>query len=133
MVPCDEPQSQENDSKSLRARRKQTDAERVFLGQRYRPVRTPMPRYHFHIDNGEFTVDKTGTDFPDLETAKLQAVRAAGQMIMEIRRSFWESQTPWVMNVTDEQGQLAFTLMFAAKVPSGEAIYVPAGWAADTE
>ena len=27
--------------------------------------------------------------------------------------------------------QLAFTLMFTAKVPSGEAIYVPAEWAAD--
>jgi hypothetical protein len=92
-----------------------------------------MPRYHFHIDNGEFTADRTGTDFPDLETAKTEAVRAAGQMIMEMRGSFWDGQTPWFMNVTDDNNRLAFTLTFAAKVPSGEAIYIPADLSTERE
>jgi len=84
-----------------------------------------MPRYFFHIDNGEFVPDPTGTELPDLDAARLEAVRAAGEMIIEAKESFWEHQTPWNMHVTDGGRRLLFTLQFATKVPSGDALYIP--------
>lgn len=50
---------------------------------------------------------------------------AAGEMINDSKQSFWEHMTPWIMNVTDDQNRLLFTLQFAAKVPSGQALYIP--------
>ena len=84
-----------------------------------------MPRYFFHVDNGEFIPDPSGTELPDIQAARVEAVQAAGEMINEKGQSFWEHMTPWVMNVTDSNKRLLFTLEFVAKVPSGEAFYAP--------
>jgi hypothetical protein len=84
-----------------------------------------MPTYYFHIDNGAFVPDNEGVDLPNLDAARREAVRAAGEMINDSQQSFWEHMTPWIMNVTDDQHRLLFTLQFAAKVPSGEAFYIP--------
>jgi hypothetical protein len=84
-----------------------------------------MPRYFFHVDNGKFIPDLSGTELPDQDAARVEAVRAAGEMINDTRQSFWEHMAPWVMNVTDADKRLLFTLEFGAKVPSGEAFYAP--------
>ncbi|TPI13027.1 hypothetical protein FJW06_15330 [Mesorhizobium sp. B4-1-3] len=84
-----------------------------------------MTRYFFHVDNGTFIPDEDGVDLPDLDAARMEAVRAAGEMINDAKQSFWDHMTPWIMNVTDDQDRLLFTLQFAAKVPSGEARYIP--------
>ncbi|MEZ2330661.1 hypothetical protein AB6802_13145 [Mesorhizobium sp. RCC_202] len=84
-----------------------------------------MPNYYFHVDNGEFSPDTDGVDLPDLNAAYREAVRAAGEIINESNRSFWEHMMPWMMNVTDDENRLLFTLQFSAKVPSGEARYIP--------
>jgi hypothetical protein len=46
-------------------------------------------------------------------------------MINDVVESFWDHMTPWNMHVTDERNRLLFTLQFGAKVPSGEARYIP--------
>lgn len=79
-----------------------------------------MTTYYFHVDNGTFFPGTEGVDLPDLDAARLEAVRAAGEMIIDSGQSFWEHMTPWIMNVTDDRYRLLFTLQFAAKVPSGE-------------
>jgi hypothetical protein len=84
-----------------------------------------MPRYFFHVDNGTFAPDDTGAELPDLAAARVEAVRAAGEMINEANRSFWDNLTPWNMHVTDSDHHLLFTLEFVAKVASGEAVYIP--------
>jgi hypothetical protein len=84
-----------------------------------------MPVYFFHIDNGEFIPDETGTELPDLHAAQLEAVRSAGQMIEEAQETFWQQLTPFNMHVTDENEVLLFTLSFGAKVPSGKARFSP--------
>lgn len=84
-----------------------------------------MPRYFFHVDNGTFVPDPIGTELPDLKAARVEAVRAAGSMINEAQESFWQHATPWNMHVTDSDNLLLFTLEFGAKVPSGEARYIP--------
>ncbi|TPI32628.1 hypothetical protein FJ414_21380 [Mesorhizobium sp. B3-1-6] len=84
-----------------------------------------MTRYYFHVDNGTFVPDPEGVDLPDLDAARQEAVRTAGEMINDSKQSFWEHMTPWIMNVTDDENHLLFTLQFAAKVPSGDALYIP--------
>ncbi|RLP26346.1 hypothetical protein [Mesorhizobium sp. YM1C-6-2] len=84
-----------------------------------------MPRYFFHVDNGEFIPDETGADLPDLQAARREAVRAAGEMIDEAQESFWDHLSLWNMHVTDSDHRLLFTLTFGAKIPSGDARYIP--------
>ncbi|TPI72568.1 hypothetical protein [Mesorhizobium sp. B2-8-9] len=62
-----------------------------------------MTIYYFHVDNGTFIPDEEGVDLPDLDAARREAVRAAGEMINESKEFFWEHMTPWIMNVTDGQ------------------------------
>ena len=47
-----------------------------------------MPRYFFHVDNGEFVPDPSGTELPDINAARVEAVRAAGEMINNTSQSF---------------------------------------------
>jgi hypothetical protein len=47
-------------------------------------MRAPVPLYFFHLDNGDgYVADELGQDLPDLQTARLHALKAAGQMIAE--------------------------------------------------
>lgn len=84
-----------------------------------------MPRYFFHVDNGKFVPDATGTELPGLHAARVEAVRASGEMINDVSSEFWEEMSPWNMHVTDDAKRLLFTLQFYAKVPSGEVLFVP--------
>ena len=84
-----------------------------------------MPRYFFHVDNGKFIADQSGTELPDLAAARREAVRSAGQMIDDTQQSFWEHMTPWNMHVTDSDDRLLFTLSFSTKIPSGSARFIP--------
>jgi hypothetical protein len=47
-------------------------------------------------------------------------------MISEAGEAFWEHHQPFNMHVVDSEARLLFTLEFGAKVPSGEARYIPA-------
>lgn len=85
-----------------------------------------MPRYFFHVDDGELMTDPTGTELPDLATARSEAVSAAGAMLAEVDGKFWNHGTPWVMHVTDTDSQLLFSLHFSAEVPSGAVAFDPA-------
>jgi hypothetical protein len=43
-----------------------------------------MPRYLFHADNGAgYVEDAEGRDLPDLETARREALKSAGEIIAE--------------------------------------------------
>ncbi|PBB83582.1 hypothetical protein [Mesorhizobium sp. WSM3876] len=84
-----------------------------------------MPIYHFHVDNGEFNPDADGVELPDVNAARVEAVRAAGEMINDNKEAFWQHAAPWIMHVTDGENHLLFTLQFGAKIPSGDALYIP--------
>lgn len=40
-----------------------------------------MPRYFLHVIDGRAIIDAEGTEYPDLEQARLAAVRTAGRII----------------------------------------------------
>ncbi len=46
-------------------------------------------------------------------------------MISEDGQSFWDHRQPFHMHVVDSDDKLLFTLEFSAKVPSGDARFIP--------
>ena len=69
-----------------------------------------MPRYFFNVHDGRDAPDEDGIVLPDLETARSQAVIAAGEMFRDLDGKFWGSPE-WRMEVTDEQGARVCSLI----------------------
>jgi hypothetical protein len=47
-------------------------------------MRLRVPLYYFHLADGDdYIPDELGQDLPDLQAARLNALKAAGQMIAE--------------------------------------------------
>ncbi len=68
-----------------------------------------MPRFFFHID--EERPDTVGVDFPDCETARGEAIRAAGEILRDIDGAF--ARQEWKMTVKDESGAVVLELRFS--------------------
>jgi hypothetical protein len=90
-----------------------------------------MPRYFFHVDDGEFIPDHEGVELPDLAAAQSEAVAASGAMLQDLDGEFWKRSSSWQMHVTDEADQLLFTLQFFSKITAGNVTYRPARNAED--
>jgi hypothetical protein len=70
-----------------------------------------VPRFFFHIHDGNASLDREGTELPDLQSARVQAIETAGDILHESPH-LWAGD-PWRMEVTDEGGHLLFTLHFS--------------------
>lgn len=68
-----------------------------------------MPRFFFHVD--EERRDTVGVDFPDRETARGEAIRAAGEILRDIDGAFAGQE--WRMTVIDENGAVVLELRFS--------------------
>lgn len=68
-------------------------------------------RYFFHVINGHFVSDQEGTECASLHDAKLQATRAAGEMLREQGEHLWRSGC-WDMYVCDEHNVTCLKLSF---------------------
>ena len=72
-----------------------------------------MPRYYFHVEDHERFLDSEGTLLPDLQHARVEAVRVSGAMLGEHASDFWKLGE-WRVVVTDEHQTILFALSFAA-------------------
>jgi hypothetical protein len=72
-----------------------------------------MPVYHFHVRDGANIPDPDGTELPDLRSARVEAVKLAGRLLMDEPDSFWEGSN-WHLEVTDDSGIALFRLDFMA-------------------
>ena len=77
-----------------------------------------MSHFHFHILNGKNLYDDTGAELPDIEAAKIEAIRVAGTVLCEgVSAAFWRG-TAWKMVVKDNpelrSGRTFFTLTLSA-------------------
>jgi hypothetical protein len=72
-----------------------------------------MPVYHFNVRDGSEISDSDGTDLPDIRAARLEAVKLAGQMLLDRPGTFWEG-SDWHLDVSDESGLTLFRLDFTA-------------------
>ena len=73
-----------------------------------------MPRYFYHVMDGQAFVDNEGTELKDHADARSQAIKTAGKMLSELGDQVWEGSHAWTMSVADETGRVALTLRFSA-------------------
>jgi len=72
-----------------------------------------MPLYYFDIKDGQDFPDPEGSEWPDLQAARIEAVRLSAEVLREMPERFWHCEE-WTMSVSDEDGHPLFTLTFKA-------------------
>ena len=84
---------------------------RVLLPQTQR--RHAISRYFFHVFDGQALPDLVGTELPDDDAAKAEAIVTAGTMVREAGSKFWNGEE-WVMRVENDAGHSVCELRFSA-------------------
>lgn len=79
-----------------------------------------MPRYFFHVVDGRDYPDLQGTLLDNLQAARLEAVRFAGDLLSHNVESFWTGGE-WTIQVADGTGKTLLTLKFLAIEHDGTA------------
>jgi hypothetical protein len=72
-----------------------------------------MARYFFHVMDGRALVDREGTELPNMQAVRFEAVRAAGEILADDGLSTLGT-SPWTMSVADESGNVVYSLRFQA-------------------
>jgi hypothetical protein len=84
-----------------------------------------MPRYFFHVDDGNSTRDGEGLYLADIEVAKCEAIKMAGRIICDAAADFW-GRSEWSMTVTNEVGLALFTLqVVGTEAPASQRPAIP--------
>ena len=73
-----------------------------------------MPRYFFDIVDGEDLPDLLGSEWPDIQAARIEAVRYSAEVLKEMPERFWNSEA-WTMTVSTAEKTPQFTLRFFAE------------------
>jgi len=73
-----------------------------------------MPRYFFHIIDGQEFIDTEGTVLAGLEEARTEAVVLSGALLKDAGRKFWNNGE-WRLNVAGEAGETVCALRFSAE------------------
>jgi hypothetical protein len=74
-----------------------------------------MPKYFFIVRHeGRISDHSDGIDFPDLNAARLEAVKSAGELLRE-RNVPLEAGSEWRMDVADETRGPIFSLRVIAE------------------
>jgi hypothetical protein len=73
-----------------------------------------MPRYFFHVQDGERIPDEEGLVLPGPDAARKEAVVAAGEMLKDSAAKVWTGED-WRMWVVDEAGKPVCALRFTAE------------------
>lgn len=73
-----------------------------------------MPRYFFHVIDGEFYPDTTGQECSSDDAMKAHAVRVAGEMLKDQGLHLWRTGR-YDMFVCDERNKTRLRLSFHAE------------------
>jgi hypothetical protein len=79
-----------------------------------------MPRFYFHVENGETLLDETGIELRDIAAAQDEALQASADVLKDglcAVVALWNG-TPWRMWVTDKpngEGKIFFTLRLSGE------------------
>ena len=76
-----------------------------------------MPRYFFHVRDGQDLPDTEGTELADLKAVRTEALCASGEMLRgsKDQAEFWSGH-PWTMNVVSDHGRPVLTLRFSGEL-----------------
>lgn len=77
-----------------------------------------MPRYFFNVYDHRTILDDVGSELPDIEAVRLEAIRSSTELLHKLDGVHLWSGNEWKMVVVDEQGVEALTLRFTATIPS---------------
>ena len=72
-----------------------------------------MPRYFFHIIDGEEIIDEEGTVLPGMDEARAEAIVLSGEMLRDAGGKFWNNGA-WQLRGFVEAGEKVCALTFAA-------------------
>jgi hypothetical protein len=72
-----------------------------------------VPIFHFNVRDGSEIPDPEGTELPDIRSARNEAVKLAGRLLLDEPDKFWEG-SEWHVEVTDDAGLILFRLDFTA-------------------
>lgn len=72
-----------------------------------------MPRYHFHCADGKREMDVDGTELEDIQSAQLEAIKFAGEVLRNEPEAIW-ADGQWRVEVTNGDNVLLFTLITLA-------------------
>lgn len=78
-----------------------------------------MPRYYFHVVNGDFFPDTEGMECATAEQIKAQAVEVAGSMLRDQGLMLWQTGR-FDMFVCDEANKTHLRLSFKAEDLRGD-------------
>ena len=73
-----------------------------------------MPRYFFHIYDGEPDPDLEGVELADIYLAQSEAIRMSGEVMRDLGAKFWDGRE-WRMEVTDADDRKLFIIHFSAE------------------
>lgn len=73
-----------------------------------------MPRYFFHVVDGQEYRDTEGTELAGVEEARMEAIVVSGEMLKDHSREFW-NEGEWRLHVTNEAGATVCALRFSAE------------------
>jgi len=76
-----------------------------------------MALFYFDIRDGEDFPDFTGSEWPDLQAVRREAIRLSGEVLREMPERFWSAER-WTMTVLDHKRTPLFTLKFTAEMTS---------------
>jgi hypothetical protein len=72
-----------------------------------------VPRFFFNVYDCVSSPDDTGTELPDWQEARLEAIRLAGAIFKDEAQKVALGEA-WHMDVADEQGLVLFRLDFVS-------------------
>jgi hypothetical protein len=72
-----------------------------------------MPRYFFHIIDGEEIIDHEGTVLASVAEARAKAIVFSGEVLKDLGGKFWNNGQ-WQVRVTDKAGNKICALTFSA-------------------
>ena len=76
-----------------------------------------MRKYYFHLSDGHQMKDLVGTDFPDLDAARLEAVRIAGEWLRDNADTVAEHRA-LRFDVSDENRKILTSIAISVMDPA---------------
>jgi hypothetical protein len=81
----------------------------------------PMPLYYLHIRDGtELLVDPEGSNLPNLEAARTEAIEGARQLISEAVRTGSPLRMQRAFQIDDADGRTLLNVPFTDAINSGD-------------
>ncbi len=84
-----------------------------------------MRKFYFHLSDGHQMRDLVGTDFPDLEAARLEAVRIAGEWLRDSADTVAQHRA-LRFDVSDENRKILTSIAVSVMDPAASMTDAPA-------